>query len=106
MIAERAKFLRQYFKFIRAGAIRIEASSQDPPFDPLAFINKDGKYVVVLKAAKGGSFSIEGLPPGKYGIKYTTHDEYDKARSDTTLQKDKELKTSIPDRGIITIYGK
>ena len=37
-------------------------------FDPLAFINANGTYVVVVKADTPGSFSIENLPPGTYGI--------------------------------------
>jgi O-glycosyl hydrolase len=49
-IGERTKFLRQYFKFIRSGALRIEATSTDGNFDPVAFINTGGDYVVVVKA--------------------------------------------------------
>lgn len=67
------KFTRQYFKFIRPGAIRIGATSNNGSFDPLAFINKDSKYIVVVKAGSSGSFTIQGLPAGTYGIKYTTN---------------------------------
>jgi hypothetical protein len=55
--------LRQYFNYVRRGAVRIGASSQDGGFRPVAFINANGKYVVVVWATKTGSFTIGGLPP-------------------------------------------
>ncbi|MBI4674399.1 MAG: hypothetical protein HY741_22370 [Chloroflexi bacterium] len=66
-----SKFLRQYFRFIRKGAVRIQANSTNAAFDPVAFINANGSYVVVVKASASGSFSVQGLPAGTYGIKYT-----------------------------------
>src|SRR5262249_8378197 len=40
-IGNRTKFLRQYFKFVRRGAIRIKATSGDSASDPIAFVNTD-----------------------------------------------------------------
>lgn len=105
-ITEPSKLLMQYFRFIRRGAVRIEASSNDLKFDPLAFVNRNGKYVVVVKAEKGGSFSVEGLPPGTYGVKYSTLDRYDKDSSDKTIRENQRLDTSISGTGVLTIYGK
>ena len=59
-ISSRAKFLRQYFKFIKPGAVRIAANSNNSGFDPLAFINPNGNYVVVVKASLGGAMLING----------------------------------------------
>ena len=72
LLGDKTKFLRQYYKFVRPGATRIEAASQVGTFDPLAFINADGGYVVVVKCDAGGDFSLGGLAAGTYGIKYTT----------------------------------
>ncbi len=111
-ISERAKFLRQYFKFIRSGAIRIEAITTNNNFDPLAFINVNGSYIVMVKADKGGEFSVEGLPPGTYGIKYTTGDgknkpsEYDVDFPDATIGSGQSLTTNVPTMGILTVYQK
>src|SRR5690606_3751967 len=58
----RTKLLRQYFKFVRAGARRIGATSASASFEPVSFINTNGTYVVVVKANSGGSFSVGGLP--------------------------------------------
>jgi hypothetical protein len=105
-MGSRTKFLRQYFKFIRQGAVRIEALSGDEDFNPLAFINKDGNYCVVVMTKRGGSISIEGLPPGKYGTKYTTAKEYDVDLPDLDIGKQDKLKARIPRKGVITIYNK
>ncbi len=105
-MGSRTKFLRQYFKFVRAGAQRIEALSGNATFDPLAFINLNGKYVVVVKSSGSGSFTVVGLPAGVYGIKYTTGSQYDVDLPDTSVLPGQALATSIPGTGVITIYAK
>lgn len=105
-MGSRTKFLRQYFKFIRSGARRIEAQTASGKFDPLAFINSNGKYVVVVKASAAGSFAVQGLPAGTYGIKYTTESQYDVDLTDTTLSAGQPLNAAIPAAGVITVYAK
>jgi hypothetical protein len=105
-MGSRTKFLRQYFKFIRTGAQRIEALSGNTSFDPLAFINTNGKYVVVVKTAAGGSFTIQGLAAGTYGIKYTTASQYNIDLPDVTLTPGQSLTTNIPAAGVITVYAR
>jgi len=106
VMGARTKFFRQYFKFIRRGAVRIEAKSNKGVLDPVAFINKNGKYVVVVKAASARNFSVQGLPDGEYGIKFTTNDQYDVDAHDATVKRNELLHASIPGKGVITIYGK
>lgn len=103
-IGSRTKFLRQYFKFVRSGARRIQALTGNSNFDPVAFINTNGKYVVVVKASGNGSFSIQGLPTGTYGIKFTTASQYNIDHPDATITTGQTLSTSIPATGVITIY--
>lgn len=106
-MGSRTKFLRQYFKFIRSGAVRIEATSSNlSSFEPVAFINADGKYVVVVKANIGNSFTVQNLPAGTYGIKYTTSSQYNIDNPDQTITAGQSLTTNIPAIGVITIYGK
>ena len=100
------KFFRQYFKFVREGAARIDAATTNSNFDPVAFINRDGRYVVVVKAASGGSFSVQGLPAGTYGVKYTTSSQFDVDLPDAELSGEQTLDSSIPSAGVVTIYGK
>jgi hypothetical protein len=106
VMGSRTKYLRQYFKFVRIGAQRIGAATTDGNFDPVGFINADGKYVVVVKANGGGSFTVSGLPAGTYGIKYTTSSQYDVDHPDATIGAGGLLSTSIPAQGVITVYGK
>jgi hypothetical protein len=105
-LGSRTRFLRQYFKFVRAGAIRIDATSANANLDPLAFINSNGGFVVVVKATSGGSFTVGGLPAGQYGIKYTTSGAYDVDHPDVTIGANQTVSTSIPAAGVITIYRK
>lgn len=104
-LGSRTKFLRQYFKYVRRGAERIEAVTSNSAFDPLAFINTDGKYVLVVKAQAGGSVDVSGLPAGVYGIKYTTANQYDVNLPDVTVLAGQPLTASIPETGVMTIYA-
>ncbi len=105
-MGSRTKFLRQYFKFIRSGAIRIKATSNSDSFEPAAFVNTDGKFVVVVKTFAGGNITLQGLPAGTYGVKYTTPSQYDIDAADIAITAGQALNTSIPRDGVITIYGK
>ncbi|MHC4439379.1 MAG: LamG-like jellyroll fold domain-containing protein [Planctomycetota bacterium] len=106
MLNDKTKFTRQYYRFVRPGAIRIQSVSQESSFDPLAFINKDGSYVVVVKCNAGGDFSIGGLVAGTYGIKYTTSSRYDVDLPDQTIGAGQAVITGIPATGVLTVYGK
>ncbi len=105
-LGTRSKYLRHYFRFVRAGAQRIEAISGNGNFDPVAFINTDGKFVVVVKAQVGGTFRVRNLPNGVYGIKYSTGSTYDVGLADVSLAIGQVLTTTIPASGVMTIYRK
>ncbi|CAG0945470.1 hypothetical protein ANRL1_02367 [Anaerolineae bacterium] len=105
-LGRQARFLHQYFKFIRAGAVRINATTTNTSFDPVAFINANGKYVVVVKTSTEGTFAVEGLPAGTYGLKYTTAHEYAVDLADATIGAGEALNVHIPSAGVITIYTK
>jgi hypothetical protein len=105
-ITNMTRYTRQYYKFIRRGALRIDAASNNANLDPLAFINVGGGYVVVLKAGVGATFSIHGLPAGQYGIKYTTASQYDVDLANVILSSGENLTTSIPAAGVITVYAR
>ncbi|MBK9314439.1 MAG: hypothetical protein IPM55_09385 [Acidobacteria bacterium] len=106
VLGQRTRYLRQYFKYVRRGAMRIEATADNNNYKPVAFVNADCSQVVVIKADTGGSFSIQGLPAGTYGIKYSTESQIDINAPDATISAGQLLNTSIPGFGVITIYGK
>ena len=100
-MGSRTKILRQYFKFIRTGALRIGATSNNAGLAPLAFINQNTKYVVAVKSTAGGTFTISGIPSGTCGIKYSTDAAYD---IDLPDQPCASTVTTIPASGVITVY--
>ena len=102
-LGERSRYLRQYFRYVRRGAVRFSASSNTRRFSPLAFVNTDGRYVLVVKADRAGTFTAKDLPPGTYGVSYTTAEgtgvtEREVARAAT-------FSASIPAAGVITVFA-
>lgn len=71
-LTNESKLLRQVFAFVRPGAVRIGAASSHPDIRPLAFVDSLGRPVVVLRTASRQAMRIRGLPPGNYGVNYST----------------------------------
>ena len=105
-LSKRAKLLRQYFKFLKFGAQRVQATTDNLVIDPLAFINPGGKYVVVVKAKRATNITVQGVPAGKYGIKYTTRSKFDADKQDIVCHQGCQIHTAMPDQGVLTIFAK
>lgn len=104
-MGSRTKFLRQYMKFIRAGAVMKGVSNTNANFDGLAFQNSNGSYVVPIKCTTGGTISVAGLPAGTYGIKYTTASSYDVDLSNQTIGSNGLVTFNMPAAGVVTVYN-
>jgi hypothetical protein len=96
----------QYFRYVRSGAVRIGAKSGDEfQFDPLAFVNKDGAQVVVIKADDGGgAVAVKGLAPGRYRVSYATKEVSVQPPGVLTVAPGEALHTAIPAAGVLTIF--
>jgi hypothetical protein len=105
-LASQTRLLRQYFRWVRRGAQRVGASSNVATFDPIAFRNANGKFVVVVRATGAGSFLVAGLPAGTYGTTFTTASAFDQTGSDVMIGAGQTVTASIPAAGVITIYAK
>ncbi len=108
-LRDEVRYVRHYFDFVDRGARRIGATSSNGSFQPVAFINNPGsneKYVVVINASGGGSFSISGLPSGDYGVQYTTGSEIARDLNDVFIGAGVALQASIPAAGVVTVYRK
>ncbi len=103
-VGNRTGFLGQYFLYVRAGARRIGAATTNPRLDPLAFVNADGKYVVVVKADTAGKIGINGVPGGSYGISYTTSSEARANIPEITIANGEVLSAVIPAAGVMTLF--
>ena len=108
-IGSRTKLLRQYMRYIQPGDVRVGASSNLAALKPVAFKRPNGKAVVVVRATGSGTFSVIGLPPGTYGIEYTTTGTgavYKATHADATITAGAPLATSIPGPGVLTIFAR
>jgi len=104
--SSRTRFLKQYFRHVRLGAIRVGATSGDNRFSPLAFRNTDGRYVVVIKSAGGDTLQVRGLPAGTYGI-YYAGPSASGVSPDVTITAQQPLAVTTPNgNGVVTIYRK
>jgi hypothetical protein len=103
-MGSRTKFLRQYMKFIRSGAVMKGATNTNRNFDGLPFQNANGTYVVPIQCQTAGSVTVENLPAGTYGIKYTTATEYNVDLPNQTVPAGGSVTFTIPAAGVATVY--
>ncbi len=103
------KYFRHYFKLIRPGAIRYEATSTDANFDAVAFINPDGMLLLNIDASTAGTVQIAGLPAGTYQTIYSLGDGKQEpnpywAMSETdTIDMGEQMDLQIADKGVYSI---
>lgn len=102
----RSDELAHVFRHVRSGAVRIASTSSPSTQTAAAFINADGTWAVVVRTrAATESLTIEGLPPGQYGLRFTG-DAGSRVDSRTsTVPASGTLTTSTPERGVLTVYG-
>ncbi len=103
---EMTKYLRQYFRYVALGAVRVGATSTEAQWEPVAFRNPNGTYTVVVKANAGGAFTVGGLPAGTYGVDFTTANAYMQALPDVAVTAGQNLTTAIPATGVLTIFAR
>ena len=108
VLSNLTKYIRQYSLYIKMGAVRIAAESKGAHINPVAFINPDGSFVVVMKVKNQvKKISLKGLPAGTYGVMYiVSPQESNRFLPDIVLKNNQTLVTSLPEAGIITVYGK
>ncbi|MFN0071252.1 MAG: hypothetical protein ACKVVP_07150, partial [Chloroflexota bacterium] len=97
--------LTQYFRYIRAGAIRVDALSDHGSFDPLAFVNVDGRHVMVIKAIQAGSVNVRDMPAGSYGVRAVLKGGEARDFPGVNLTEGEVIDVNVPGPGVVTIYG-
>ncbi len=103
---DRTRYLRQFFHYVRAGAVVVDATATVGGITPVAFVNTNGKAVVVVRAASAVTFTVAGLPAGTYGIHYTTAAATDAPAADQTITAGQLVQATIPAAGILTIFAR
>ena len=104
-INRKTRLLRQVYRFVRRGAVRVAATSSSPSFQPVAFLNADGGAVVVIRATASGSFSVAGLPVGVYGLNYSTAAQFNLSLPGQAVPEGGVVVASIPAAGALTVYS-
>ncbi len=104
-ITNEAKLLRQVFRYVRPGAIRVGALTNDRQLRALAFRSSSGGLVVVARAPGPVRFAVRGLHQGTYGVNYSTRAQrYNVDLPDVRVQAGRPLQVRLPANGAITIY--
>ncbi|HSE66136.1 MAG TPA: glycoside hydrolase family 30 beta sandwich domain-containing protein, partial [Gemmatimonadales bacterium] len=73
-VGHRSPALAQFFNYVRPGATRVEATSNDPELVPVAFRRPDGRFVTVISSTGGARADLTGLPAGNYAITFAGAD--------------------------------
>jgi hypothetical protein len=106
VLASRTRYLRQYFRYIRLGAQRVEAGSTEAGVRPLAFVNANGKQVVVLQSDLAGPLFLRGIKPGTYGISVTTSSATGTEMGNQVVNATGALTINVPAASVLTVYQK
>jgi len=98
---------RQVMHYVRPGAVRIEAASDDPAVRPLAFVHKGRTTVVLINNTpphQARTVAISKLAPGSYGSCQTVGTNPYREMGLRTVGRDGSLAVDVPANGAVTIY--
>ena len=102
-VGRRTPALAQFFNYVRPGATRVEATSDDPELVPVAFRRPDGRFVAVISSSGATRADLTGLPRGNYAITFASADGQRRESSVASLQSDTALPVVVPGAGALTV---
>jgi hypothetical protein len=98
---------RQVINYVRPGAVRIGATSDDNSILTMAF-QKNGQTTVTLfnqsSPAQTEMVTVADLPAGNYGVSYSTPSVGTTELGVQTVGVSNTLTVSVPDNSVLTIY--
>jgi hypothetical protein len=106
VIASRTRALRQYFRYVRAGAVRIGAKSDAPSVRPVAFQGPADRFTVVLHVDRPAAIAIGRVPAGSYAATLTNDSRLDLDLGTWTLGQPGELRLDVPAAGVVALFRK
>jgi len=99
--------LRQITHYVRPGAVRIRAGSDEPSLRALAFTHKNGTTVVLLNTARGAAqrtVTVGPLPAGRYGVCHAVGARPGHERGVQTVGEGGTLTLPVGRNVVVTIY--
>jgi hypothetical protein len=96
--------LRQYFNYIRSGAVRVNITSSDASVKPVAFLSPNGKPVVVI-LNEGGEYEllIQGLPAGHYMVSFSATGQSEKKLPPVEVAADLPTAIKLLGQSVVTL---
>ncbi len=107
-LSSTGRYLRQYFRAFRPGGVRVGATSSDAAFAPVAVQHEGGRTAVVIKAARAGRLTIEGLGPGAYTTScWTERAQWDRTDDPCAGSVDVDARGAavvlVPEAGVFSV---
>jgi hypothetical protein len=103
---EDTRYTATYFRNIRQGAKRIEASSTTLALDPIAFRNVDGTTAVLAISQWETDAKIEGLPAGTYRVTFTDNESTRELARDISVEDNGGITLRVPGEGLILVTSR
>jgi hypothetical protein len=95
--------LRQLLHYVRPGAVRIGATSNDPTIHVLAFTAKGAMTAVVENtSATAQTVTLNGVPPGVYGLSRSAGKPFEEIGLQTVGANGSMVLTNFPGGGTVT----
>jgi hypothetical protein len=94
----------QVFRYVREGATRIGAHSSRSDVTPVAFLNADGREVLVIRASAAGELEIDNLKPGRFDLSYDVTGRPGLGDVAAQVQAGRPLRVAMPGAGLLTVY--
>jgi len=99
--------MRQVMHYVRPGAVRVDAKSDDPSLRALAFVRKGAVTVVLLNDGRGArkqAVTVTGLPAGKVGVCQSVRGRVYEELGVRTVRADGKLKLDLARGAVLTVY--
>lgn len=98
---------RQVMHYVRPGAVRIGATSDNPDVRCLAFLRNNRVTVVLLRTTppwEPREVTVTGLPPGNYGVSVASASTPARELGAERVDDAGRLTVTVPSGGVLTIY--
>ncbi|HXI19936.1 MAG TPA: hypothetical protein VNH46_02570 [Gemmatimonadales bacterium] len=103
-LSSTARYLRQFFGFVRPGDVRVGATTTLGGVEPVAFQAPGGGVTLVANVSSARTLAVGGLPAGTYLTTFTTAGQTMATGAPITIAAGQTLSTTIPAAGTITIH--